>query len=66
MSLHATWVTPDGRLLLLLTQEQLDALPDGTELVSILGENVVKGTDYIDGDTRGGWLAYGMLSLASS
>lgn len=43
----------------LITPAELDALPFGTELTSILGERVVVGTDRIDGDTRGGFLAYG-------
>lgn len=65
MSAHATWTLKDGRILLLLTEEQLNALPDGTRLVSIAGQEVEKGVDYIDLDTRGGWLAYGHVSIAS-
>jgi hypothetical protein len=43
----------------LLTPAELDGLPDGTVLVSIQGRRVAKGRDYIDDDTRGGYLAYG-------
>jgi len=43
----------------LITPEQFENLPDGTELISINGDKVVKGEDYIDQDTRGGYLAFG-------
>lgn len=33
-------------------------IPDGTEVVSILGERYVKGKDKINDDTRDGYLAY--------
>ena len=33
-------------------------IPDGTEVVSIMGEKYVKGKDKIDDDTRDGYLAY--------
>lgn len=44
----------------LLTPEQLDEIPDGTILHSIMGERAVFGKDVIDGDTRFGYLAYGL------
>lgn len=47
--------------IILLTPAQLLAVPDGTVLYSIMGEKVIKGKDYIDDDTRGGYLAYGFL-----
>lgn len=34
--------------------------PEGCKVTSILGETKVKGKDYIDEDTRGGLLAYGI------
>lgn len=33
-------------------------IPDGTEVVSVMGEKCVKGKDKIDDDTRDGYLAY--------
>ncbi|HET8688640.1 MAG TPA: hypothetical protein VFM18_18655 [Methanosarcina sp.] len=51
----------DGDLYL-LTKEEFDLLPNGIELGCIDGEIVVKGKDYIDEDTRGGFLAYGLHS----
>lgn len=44
----------------LQTPEQIAALPDGTVLRSIGGEEVIKGRDYIDLDTRAGLTAYGL------
>lgn len=54
------WKTETGRELELLTPEGLSRLPDGTILYDIFGEQVIKGHDYIDSDTRGGYLAYGV------
>lgn len=45
--------------LMLITKEELDKLPTGMELYSILGKKVVVGKDAIDEDTRGGLLAFG-------
>jgi len=59
---HAHWPLPDGRTIYLLTPEMLATLPDGTEVYSILGNMAVKGRNPIDDDTRGGWLAYGLLT----
>jgi len=50
----------DDRELVLLTLNEFDSLPDGTELTCIDGEVVVKGRDYIDDDTRLGHMAYGV------
>ena len=33
-------------------------IPDGTEVVSIMGEKLIKGKDKISDDTRNGYLAY--------
>jgi hypothetical protein len=43
----------------LITPKQLRALPKGTVLTSISGSRAIVGVDRIDGDTRGGFLAYG-------
>ena len=56
------WKLDDGRVILLLTLGQFAILPDGTALVSISGRTVIKGKDYIDNETRGGYLAYGVLN----
>lgn len=55
------WSSRHDDPLWLLTPAEFGWLPDGTTLVSIRGERVVKGHDYIDQDTRGGWLGYGLL-----
>lgn len=43
----------------LLTPDEYAALPDGTNVMCIDNEIAVKGTDYIDQDTRFGCIAYG-------
>lgn len=53
------WNSTDPDPLWLLTPAEFDALPDGATLYSIHGERKVKGIDYIDNDTRFGFLAYG-------
>jgi hypothetical protein len=52
------WDTEDN--LWLLTPKEFDQLPNNIELESIAGEKVIKGVDYIDNDTRGNYLAYGI------
>ena len=59
--MSARWKLDDGRSLTLLMPKELEALPDGARLVCIDGTEVVKGQDKIDDDTRGGYLAYGVL-----
>lgn len=60
----ATWEVnkgqPDSFEILLLTKPQFDTIPDGFELIDIMGVRAVKGKDYIDDDTRFGYLAYGI------
>lgn len=57
--------TPSGRWddtedsLLLLTLDEFQRVPDGATLVCIDGSTGVKGTDYIDDDTRFGCIAWG-------
>ena len=63
------WSHRQADPLWLLTPAELEMVPDGTVLVSIKGKRVTKGPhrsevghpDYIDGDTRFGMLAYGLL-----
>ncbi len=43
----------------LLTPDQLEALPKGTRLYTITGEEEIVGVDSIDDETRGGFTAYG-------
>ncbi len=47
----------------LLTQPMFDALDRGTFLYSITGERVIVGRDYIDTDTRAGYMAFGKLCI---
>jgi hypothetical protein len=47
--------------LALFTPEEYEQLPDGTELYSIGGKKLIKGKDYIDQDTRFGYLAVGVV-----
>jgi hypothetical protein len=54
------WTLEDGRVIYLLTPERFHALVDGTKLICIDGEEVIKGKDYIDMDTRFGHLAFGV------
>lgn len=51
----------NGEGLLLVPLHFYEKIPDGTVLTSINGKKVVKGRDYIDGDTRGGAIAFGIL-----
>ena len=38
-------------------------IPKGTKLVSLFGEEVVAGRDYLDNDNRGGCLAFGVKAV---
>lgn len=53
------WHLDDGRVIHLLTPEELEALPSGTLLLSITGD--VDKKEDADLDTRGGRTAYGVL-----
>lgn len=44
----------------LFTKEEYDQLPDGIELTCIDNETVIKGKDYVDLDTRFGYIAFGV------
>ena len=52
-------VLAEGTELSLITPEELATLAPETELFNIFGCSYKVGTDKIDGDTRGGFLAYG-------
>ena len=56
------WEEEDENSLWLFTMPEFNLLPDGIELESINGEKKIKGKDYIDDDTRGGHIAYGIRS----
>ncbi len=55
------WSSRHDDPLWLLTPAEFGWLPDGTTLICIDGHRVVKGVDSIDQDTRGGYLAFGLL-----
>lgn len=55
------WSDRQDDPLWLLTPAELEQMPEGTVLVCISGERKVVGVDYIDGDTRGGYIAHGLL-----
>jgi len=44
----------------LFTPAELDQLPNGTAVVSILGSRKIKGQDELDRDTRFGYTAWGI------
>jgi len=54
------WKLDNGRVIELLTPEELSKLTDGTEVISISGKRKIIGKDYIDDDTRGGRTAWGI------
>jgi len=58
---RTVWDSKSDDLLWLLLPEELELLPAGTVVTDITGGTAVYGTDYIDTDTRGGLLAYGLL-----
>jgi hypothetical protein len=49
----------------LIQPDHFDHLPKGTVLTSFNGARKAKGVDYIDNDTRGGFLAYGFPTRAN-
>jgi hypothetical protein len=55
-----SWPT-SGDTLWLLTPMELEVTPKGTILTSIMDNKKIVGHDYIDTDTRAGYLAYGMF-----
>ena len=51
----------DKRVIHLIHIDDYKSIPNGTVLTDIFGEDCIVGKDYIDLDTRGGYLAYGIL-----
>ena len=54
------WDEPDVPVLWLLTPVELEVTPPGTILTSVMGNKAVVGQDFIDTDTRFGYVAYGL------
>lgn len=54
------WNLDDGRIIWLLTEEEFDSLPNGTKVICINSKVMTKGIDYIDMDTRDGYIAFGL------
>jgi hypothetical protein len=44
----------------IFTIDEFNKLPDGIELTSVNGGKVIKGVDYVDLDTRGKYIAFGI------
>ena len=53
------WTLNDGSKIYLVTLEEYNNLPNGTKLICIDGKKVTKGKNFIDNDTRFGFIAYG-------
>jgi len=60
--MYAPYRTDDGRLIDLIRPGHFSRLPNDTTLMSISGHEVRKGLDNIDGDTRNGFMSYGVPS----
>lgn len=56
------WNLKDETELWLLTQKELDMVPDGMVITCIDGTRATKGVDNIDNDTRFGYLAFGITN----
>lgn len=54
------WKLDDGTYIDLVQPAQFRHFPDGTLFTSIDGEVRIKGRDSIDGDTRAGYMAWGV------
>lgn len=62
------WTLDDGKVITLLTPEEYKSLSNGTKLTSIFGESAIKSStsnlhgdvNYIDQDTRAGYLSWGI------
>ena len=57
------WKGNDTPTIRLITPEEFANLPDGTILIDIFGGQATKGVDYIDGDTRCGFMVYGLPTI---
>lgn len=58
---RTVWNSDADDHLWLLRPDELPLVPAGTVLTSIMGRTATVGVDPVDGDTRGGLLAYGLL-----
>jgi hypothetical protein len=54
------WDDEAEEILWLLTPFELEAIPKGTVLTSIIGTKAIVGDDYIDTDTHFGYTAFGL------
>lgn len=57
------WSKASGHYLCLCPRGQFDLIPNGTVLYSINGDGKTKGQDDIDLDHRGGFLAWGLITV---
>ena len=57
------WSKEENPVLWLLTPEEFSQIPNETVMDCIDGTTVIKGKDYIDNDTRGGHLAFGIRGI---
>lgn len=55
------WTLDDGRVIRLVTPDQLKNLAPGTKVLDIFGEVGVVGQTVLDDDTRFGYTAWGHL-----
>lgn len=57
------WKINNSTTIWLFTVKEFEMLPDGTELLSILGDKKIKGKHRIDMDTRFNHIAYGVKNI---
>jgi hypothetical protein len=55
------WV--GGRLIDLITKPHFQALPTGTILIAVSGQEAIKGVDDIDTSLQDGFMAFGLPNL---
>ena len=61
--MNETIRTPESPdMINLITPQQFDSLPNGTVLRNIFGERKIKGSDYIENETRAGFLSVGFTA----
>jgi hypothetical protein len=58
------WLLPSGRIIYLLTPEEVVALPTGVTLISINGNIKIKGIDKIDFDIRYGYTSWAVMAAS--
>lgn len=59
------WKDEGANSLFLFHINEYNHLPDGIELECINRTKKIKGVDYIDLDTRAGYIAYGVRNIAT-